>query len=312
VNGKTIEESRKEYEGSGLQALMEASGHEVCPRCYCCDLVPESAPCPVCGGFCGPEYGDDWDDGYCDYCGDDGEVYFKKCIGNCDEHGHHEHSVGKPAGGEGMRKSGIGSHTLPNNGQYDTWLTPRYILDALGEFDLDPCAAPSPRPWHTATHHIELPEDGLAAPWSNYAGRVWLNPPYGQKTWLWMEKMAEHCCGIALIFARTETDVWQKWVWPFASGVLFIQGRLYFYLPDGTRASGNAGGPSALVAYSSEEAEILRDCSIPGAYVDCGSYARPRNRSAATPCVGRNPLGSTAGETPLKQRLDALEGSDTQ
>jgi len=73
--------------------------------------------------------------------------------------------------------TGIGSHTLPNNGAFDTWLTPPAILAELGTFDLDPCAAPSPRPWATATRHIESPDDGLVLPWE---GRVWLNPPYGR------------------------------------------------------------------------------------------------------------------------------------
>lgn len=47
----------------------------------------------------------------------------------------------------------------------DTYLTPREIIDALGPFELDPCAAPEPRPWPTAERHIVLPEDGLAADW---------------------------------------------------------------------------------------------------------------------------------------------------
>lgn len=47
----------------------------------------------------------------------------------------------------------------------DVWLTPKPIIDALGPFNLDPCAAPIPRPWRTADAHICLPEDGLAADW---------------------------------------------------------------------------------------------------------------------------------------------------
>ena len=33
----------------------------------------------------------------------------------------------------------------------DTWLTPRYILDQLGTFDLDPCAAEENRDWTGAS-----------------------------------------------------------------------------------------------------------------------------------------------------------------
>lgn len=58
----------------------------------------------------------------------------------------------------------IGGHQSPLNGT-DTWLTPPAVLAALGEFDLDPCSAPSPRPWPTAKQHIELPENGLLANW---------------------------------------------------------------------------------------------------------------------------------------------------
>jgi len=161
-----------------------------------------------------------------------------------------------------MKKRGIGSHTKPNNGAHDTWLTPPSILNVLGEFDLDPCAAPQPRPWPTAK--IQLTEHGLGSAW---VGRVWLNPPYGTDIDLWLERMAEHGRGIALTFARTETEAWVRWVWPYAKAVLFIAGRLYFYLPDGTRAKGNAGGPSALIAYSDFDVEVLKQSGIAGALV---------------------------------------------
>lgn len=159
---------------------------------------------------------------------------------------------------------GIGGHTLQNNGAFDTWLTPPGIVMALGRFDLDPCAAPLPRPWSTANQHITLPEDGLIAEWS---GRIWCNPPYGDMTGAWLERMAKHGRGIALTFARTETDYWHRYVWPIATGVLFIRGRLHFHLPDGTRAKGTAGGPSALIAYGAIDALILGRCGIKGRFL---------------------------------------------
>ena len=58
--------------------------------------------------------------------------------------------------------------------QSDGGVTPPDILTALGPFALDPCAAPDPRPWDTATVHYTLPQNGLALPWT---GRVFLNPP---------------------------------------------------------------------------------------------------------------------------------------
>ena len=167
--------------------------------------------------------------------------------------------------------AGMGGHSLPNEGSYDTWLTPLFIIRALGPFDLDPCAAPSPRPWPTAANHIELPADGFYSEWY---GRVWLNPPYGRSISDWMEKMAAHRKGIALTFARTETETWQRWIWPFAHSILFIAGRLFFALPDGTVSKGNAGAPSALISYSQSDTMALLRSGIQGALVFPAGGAR--------------------------------------
>src|SRR5690606_31200879 len=131
------------------------------------------------------------------------------------------------------------------------WLTAPSIIDRLGTFDLDPCAAPEPRPWSTAKKHITLPEDGLLKEWS---GRVWCNPPFGNQTGAWLERMAQHGNGIALAFARTETRMFHRHVWPRAEAVLFVAGRPSFHLPDGSRAKGNSGGPICLIAYGANNA----------------------------------------------------------
>jgi hypothetical protein len=160
----------------------------------------------------------------------------------------------------------IGGHQSPVN-LSRVWLTPRdTILNALGSFDLDPCAAPEPRPWGTARRHITLPEDGLSVPWE---GRVWLNPPYGAPAIIapWMRRMADHSHGTALTFARTETAMFFETVWRRATAVLFIEGRLYFHTSDGIRAKSNADAPSCLVAYGERDAEILEAANIPGHFV---------------------------------------------
>lgn len=141
------------------------------------------------------------------------------------------------------------------------WLTPPEILAALGPFDLDPCAAPSPRPWPTAARHIELPEDGLTAEWE---GRVWCNPPFGSHTGQWLGRMALHGNGIALAFARTDTAMFRAWVWKHAAAVMFLHGRPHFYRPDGERASGNSGGPIVLIAYGEANADALRASGLAG------------------------------------------------
>lgn len=147
------------------------------------------------------------------------------------------------------------------------WLTPPHIIRALGSFDLDPCAAPSPRPWPTATRHIELPEDGLTAEWK---GRVWCNPPFGAQTKAWLERMARHGNGIALAFARTDTAMFHSWVFGRADAVLFLAGRPNFYRPDGTRAAGNSGGPICLIAYGGGNVAALASSGLAGAIVRLG------------------------------------------
>lgn len=164
----------------------------------------------------------------------------------------------------GYRASGIGSHTSPNNGATDSWITPKEIIDDLGPFDLDPCQC-IPQPWPCASKAFTIDDDGLTQPW---VGRVWLNPPYGSATGLWLAKLAEHGEGTALIFARTETEMFVREVWNRARAVLFIHGRLYFHHPDGTKAKGNSGGPSVLVAYGEYDAERLCGSNIAGSYVD--------------------------------------------
>lgn len=145
----------------------------------------------------------------------------------------------------------------------DEWLTPPEILTALGPFDLDPCS-PVDRPWDTAAAHFDVEDDGLATPWH---GRVWLNPPYSEVD-PWMEKMAAHGQGTALLFARTETRCWEAHIWPHVSAVLFLFGRLTFYRGDGTasKAGHNSGGPSVLLAYGAADAEALARCGLPGAF----------------------------------------------
>lgn len=155
------------------------------------------------------------------------------------------------------RQPGIGSHH--SAAMYtDEWLTPPSIISALGEFDLDPCFSGS-RPWDTAREHYT--EFGLQREWY---GRVWLNPPYGLEAALWLKKLADHGNGIALIFARTETDMFFEQVWKRAHGLLFIRGRLNFHFPDGRRAEKNSGGPSVLIAYGITNVKALKASGIDG------------------------------------------------
>jgi hypothetical protein len=159
----------------------------------------------------------------------------------------------------------MGGHQSSDMGK-DEWLTPPEIIKMLGSFDLDPCSPGLRRPWDTAKIHYSLQEhgDGLLCEW---IGRVWLNPPYGRETGNWLAKLADHGNGIALIFARTETEMFFEQVWERADALLFLRGRLHFYHVDGTKAAANAGAPSVLIAYGENNVNSLWDVRHKGKFV---------------------------------------------
>lgn len=162
--------------------------------------------------------------------------------------------------------AGMGSHQSARS-ETNTWFSPPAIIDALGgadSFDLDPCSHVD-RPWPTARQHYVQEDNGLILPWF---GRVWLNPPYSiTLITRFLGRMAAHDRGVSLIFARTETAPFHRFVWGAASGLLFLRGRLNFHRPDGSRAEANGGAPSVLIAYGSEDRDILAAAPIAGAFV---------------------------------------------
>jgi len=165
----------------------------------------------------------------------------------------------------------MGSHQSASGGS-DEWLTPPSLIAALGPFDLDPCSPGARRPWDTARTHYSIEDDGLRQPWH---GRVWCNPPYANVP-AWLNRLAQHGTGTALVFARTETATWFEHIWPKASGVLFLRGRLSFHYIDGRRAKANSGAPSALIAYGLADARVLLSVAsdaVPGHFVPLGGAA---------------------------------------
>ena len=148
-----------------------------------------------------------------------------------------------------------------NTANKEDWLTPPYILKALGSFDLDPCAAPAElRPWDCAKENYDKTDDGL---WKKWQGRVWCNPPYGRKTFSWICKLASHGNGVALIFARTETAGFHVEIWQRADAVFFFSGRLKFYHLS-AREGGTANAPSCLVCYGKDNVKAVAESGLRG------------------------------------------------
>ena len=148
----------------------------------------------------------------------------------------------------------MGGHSVPGGGLSNEWYTPPGIFDALSiDFDLDPAHPAERLPWIPAARTFCKADDGLSQPWE---GRVWLNPPYGRETDPWLERFVEHGNGIALVFARTETEWFHRHALA-VDGWCLIRGRLTFVYADRTPSAFNAGAPSLLLACGSDCVEAL-------------------------------------------------------
>lgn len=112
------------------------------------------------------------------------------------------------------------------------WFTPPEIIEAtiqvLGSIDLDPCSNSKEEPVVPAASHYTIKDDGLSQPW---AGRVFLNPPYGREIGMWVERLTRgYEAGtiteaIALLPARTDT-AWFQSLKEYPR--CFLHGRLRF------------------------------------------------------------------------------------
>lgn len=146
----------------------------------------------------------------------------------------------------------------------DEWYTPKEIINSLGSFDLDPCA-PVVRLWDTAQNHFTKEDDGLSKEWF---GRIWLNPPYSRPLIeSFIKKMADHNNGIALLFNRCDSKMFQEHVLGRVTAMLFMAKRIRFYKADGTQG-GAPGCGSILVAYGHQNAFLLRNSGIAGKFIE--------------------------------------------
>lgn len=179
------------------------------------------------------------------------------------------------------RYAGIGGHHS-NRAATVEWLTPPWVIEALGgwrSIDRDPCT-PIEQPYPTALQRWTMLDDGLSKTWDREE-RHFVNPPYANGVVdLWLAKLADHGRGTALIFARTETDAFFRYVWERATAVLFMRKRINFHIGEafsivktrrtylaGDEADGNAGAPTVLCAYGDRDAEILNESGIEGQFV---------------------------------------------
>jgi phage N-6-adenine-methyltransferase len=160
----------------------------------------------------------------------------------------------------------MGRYWVPNGHRHlasDEWLTPPWMLEKLGPFDLDPCA-PTVSKWGIANKHYTIKDDGLSKEWT---GKVWLNPPYGRMLNKWIVKLANHNNGIAIFPLRSTDSGWfHDSIWDKCDAILFVRGRIRFYTPEGIE-----GGPcphaSIIVAWGENNAIKLKSSGIKGHFI---------------------------------------------
>jgi phage N-6-adenine-methyltransferase len=126
----------------------------------------------------------------------------------------------------------------------DQWATPLSFFNNVeklyGPFDVDVCAD-----WSNAkcAKYFDEQADGLSQEW---AGKCWMNPPYGRGIGKWMKKAYESSLKgatvVCLVPARTDTNWWHDYA--MNGEVTFIKGRLKF-----GDSKNSAPFPSALVVF---------------------------------------------------------------
>lgn len=154
------------------------------------------------------------------------------------------------------------------------WYTPAWVFDALGlTFDLDPASPHDMETAVPAATKYTVFDDGLKKPWF---GRVWMNPPYGPQTGMWVRRMAAHGNGIALVFSRTDAS-WFQEAMRSATAVLFLAGRVEF-VPglENQHKKSRCGAGTALLAFGVDCANALRNMGDRGVFIEVPNCASER------------------------------------
>ena len=142
----------------------------------------------------------------------------------------------------------------------DEYYTPPHIIAVLGHFDLDPATPPEPR-WRTADVMYTKADDGLSKPWF---GRVFLNPPYSQPLISqFMQKMAEHNNGIALIVPKLGSKMFREVIYPNCSAVYILSERIKFYDHNWIQQKSPIC-QSMLVAFGEENKQAIKRSGLKG------------------------------------------------
>jgi ParB family chromosome partitioning protein len=158
--------------------------------------------------------------------------------------------------------SSSSTRALLSQSDQNDWRTPRKFLDAaravMGAIDLDPATSEEANETVDAARFYTESDDGLTKPWK---GRVWLNPPYGGKARLFIERLVKEyevgnvTAACALLNSHpTETKWFQRL---FDYSLCFVHGRIDFGGPSREVSSTSTHGSA--IAYLGNDLPKFRD-----------------------------------------------------
>lgn len=161
------------------------------------------------------------------------------------------------------------------------WATPQDLFDKLNEefhFTLD---AASTDENSKCEKHFTKKDNGLHQDWSKDV--VFLNPPYGGHTGKWMRKSLDEsrkgAIVVCLIVASTDRSYWHDFIFPYASQIRFLRGRITV-----GEAKTTAPFASAIVIFNKQEKEqkIAYYTERNGSPMLCKNQVRLKNYLGAT------------------------------
>ena len=128
----------------------------------------------------------------------------------------------------------------------DLWTTPKSLFAELNwkyKFTLDPCATDENA---LCDKYYTIKDNGLEQDWGGEI--VFMNPPYNRTLCKWIEKAYKESLKgatvVCLIPARTDTRYWHNYIFPYASDIRFLKGRLKF-----GNGQNSAPFPSAIIEF---------------------------------------------------------------
>lgn len=126
------------------------------------------------------------------------------------------------------------------------WATPQDLFDKLNaefSFQLDVAATKENK---KCDKFYSLEDSGLGHDWED---SNWMNPPYGGHTGDWIQKAYEQSLlgktTVCLIVSSTDRSYWHEYIFPYASQIRYIRGRLHF-----NNSKSSAPFASAIIVFS--------------------------------------------------------------